>query len=98
MVVVTSLGSTTGFSSTCGQREEVWDTPGSPVLYQLAQPRHPSLNITTGVFIAPKAANYLVSVTVEVKKPRRKKRRSRRGFWLGGSTQQYRKLRLGKVS
>ena len=98
VLVLASLGSTRGFSSTCAQREEVWDNPGSAVEYELAQPAHTSLNITTGVFIAPQTANYMVSVTVEVKKPRKKRKRSRAGYWLGGSNRQYRKLRLGKVS
>ena len=90
--------------SVCAQRvpgEELWDRPGTPVKYHRSLPAHPALDISRGVFVAPLTATYLVTVTIEVARGgqggEKRTRRRRKGYWLGGSGQQYRKLKLGKV-
>ena len=91
-------------ASVCARREAgegAWNRPGTPVKYHHALPAHPALDISRGVFIAPQAATYLITVTVEVarrgERGERRKRKTRKGYWLGGSDQQYKKLKLGKV-
>ena len=95
---------TASSDSVCARREageEPWNRPGTPVKYHRSLPAHPALDISRGVFVAPHAATYLITVTIEVarrsERGEKRKRKTRKGYWLGGSDQQYKKLKLGKV-